>query len=413
MVNYNILLAILGFSILMMAWLPNLLVGKPLTHTILFIIFGIFIYSLPLNIPEVDYIENGDFIVRLTELSVIVSLMGTGLKLDTPMSWRNWKGPFLLILIAMIFSIASLVIVGKFILGFSLAGAVLLGAVLAPTDPVLAGDVQVGPPNEGGEDNVRFSLTAEAGLNDGMAFPFTWLAIMMANNAENLWSNWFLEKLLYKVFAGILLGALFGRILAYLLFSLPNKIRFPKTTDGFVAFAATLFIYGVTELLHGYGFLAVFFTGLMVSRYEKEHVHNKEMHDFMDQVERITMVLLVIPLGGILAKELFDEVTWLDLLVVFLFLFILRPLGGILSLIPVKIPWKEKLAISFFGIRGIGSFYYLAFAYENATFKEHSDLWRIVSLIVLCSIFIHGFTATPIMNYFDKFRNKFKAKVES
>ena len=106
--------------------------------------------------------------------------MGAGLKLDRPVSWRGWESSWRLLGIAMPLTIAGIAFLGWTILGLGIGAALLLGAVLAPTDPVLASDIQVGPPQSGKEDEVRFALTSEAGLNDGAAFPFVYLAIAIA-----------------------------------------------------------------------------------------------------------------------------------------------------------------------------------------------------------------------------------------
>ena len=140
---------------------------------------------------------------------------------------------------------------------------------MAPTDPVLASEVQVGPPSTEKEDHVRFSLTSEAGMNDGMAFPFTWMAIAMAlaaHTGEDWFWPWLWQDFLYKIAVGVGMGYLLGRLLAYLVFVFPEKFNFPETKDGFVAVSATLIVYGFTEMMHGYGFIAVFVAGLTLSR---------------------------------------------------------------------------------------------------------------------------------------------------
>lgn len=402
------IITIVGLAALAMAWLPALLEDVPISYAMLFVGVGFLIYKLPVNLPELKPLQNQEIVVRLTELGVITTLMGTGIKINREFSWKNWKIPFLLVLITMIICIAALAFLGWWALGLAPAAAILLGAVMAPTDPVLAADVQVGPPSKEKEDHVRFSLTSEAGMNDGMAFPFTWMAIAMALAAQTgeewFWS-WLWQDLLYKIIAGIGAGYMLGRLLSFLVFSLPKKTSFPKIRDGFVAIAATLMVYGLTEIIHGYGFIAVFVAGLTIGSHEKPHKYHRELHDFTEQIERIFLVVLLLLFGGSLAQGLLRSLTSEGILIGLAFIFIIRPAASYLTLIGQKITQREKIAISFFGIRGIGSFYYLAFGLTHAHFAEAETLWAIAGFIVLVSVIVHGMLASPVMHYLDLRRN--------
>ncbi|MFD2246566.1 cation:proton antiporter [Pontibacter ruber] len=407
--SYVIVITLIGLAALAMAWIPRLLEGSFLSYPILFLLLGMVLYSLPLNLPMPDPMWQEEYVVHLTELSVIISLMGTGLKLRRPFGWKNWQIPFRLVSITMLLCIGALAFLGWWVLGLAPAAAILLGAVLAPTDPVLAEQVQVGPPNDKEEDDVRFSLTAEAGLNDGMAFPFTWLAVVVAvaaGTAEPWFGEWLYRDLLYRIVAGVAIGYVVGRGLAYLIFELPDKTKFPRTRDGFVALSATLVSYGLTEMAHGYGFIAVFITAITMSSYEVEDEYHTEMHDFVNQVERILMVTLLLLLGGSIARGLLEHLTWQGALVGLGFLFIIRPLSALVGMIGVKVPAREKLAISFFGIRGIGSFFYLSFALEKIAFADADQLWAITGFIVMVSIILHGITAARIMDHLDTWRKR-------
>ncbi len=200
-----------------------------------------------------DPISKSTVTVRLTEIIVLVSRMGAGIKIDRPFSLRNWRVPLRLVSITMLLSIASVTAIGYYWLGFGLAAAALLGAVLAPTDPVLAAFVQVGPPGEGSRTHSKFALTAEAGMNDGTAFPFTWLAIMLATGelATNGWAGWLKYELFYNLAAGVAICYLLGKVLGWLFFRLPEVVEGAKVRDGFVALCSTLLVYGITEAAHG------------------------------------------------------------------------------------------------------------------------------------------------------------------
>ncbi|RAU84134.1 cation:proton antiporter [Pontibacter arcticus] len=408
--DYIVAITVLGIAALSMAWVPKIMEKTYISYPVVYLLLGMLLYLFRVDLPSPDPLWRESYVVRLTEMSVIVSLMGTGLKIRRKFSLKNWRIPLRLVSITMLLCIAVLAFLGWSILGFSLAAAVLLGAVLAPTDPVLAEEVQVGPPDDAEEDVVRFSLTAEAGLNDGSAFPFTWLAIVLAvaagGSSTGWFQDWFLYDLLYKVIAGVVIGYLIGRILAYLIFKLPKKTKFPEATDAFLALSATLVTYGITELAHGYGFIAVFVAALTMSSQEEEHEYHTKMHDFINQVERILMVILLVLFGGSIVTGILEYLTWQGALVGLAFLFIIRPLTTFPSLLGTYSTLKEKLAISFFGIRGIGSFFYLSFALDEAEFAEAGQLWSIVGFVVMVSIILHGITASWAIRGLDKERKQ-------
>lgn len=343
---------------------------------------------------------------RLTEFVVIVALMGAGLKLDRPISWRGWETSWRLLGIAMPLTILAITLLSWSILGLGVAAALLLGAALAPTDPVLASDVQVGPPQSGEEDEVRFALTSEAGLNDGAAFPFVYLAISLAlsqTTGEPFFADWLLVDVLWKIVAGVGIGWLGGKVMGYLTFRLPNRSGLSETRDGFVALGITCLAYGSAELLHGYGFLAVFVAATALRSVERRHHYHQSLHDFAEQIERLVMMLLLVCFGAAIAEgSIFGALTWRVVVIACLVLFLVRPLAGWMSLVGYRAPPLEKGAIAFFGIRGLGSFYYLAFAMGQAEFEDAQILWVTVCFVVLSSIVMHGMLVTPVMRQLDR-----------
>jgi len=403
--HYILLLVFLGLATLGVAWLPSLVKKYALSYPIVFVGLGALIYLLPLDLPDPTPLNNRTIATRMTELCVIVSLMGTGLKIDRPFSLKGWTLPFRLLLPTMILTIALFTWVGWWALGLAPASALLLAAALAPTDPVLASDVQVSGPGEGGEDNVRFALTGEAGLNDGLAFPFVYLAIALLPAVTPLGerlSDWFWQELVYKVTAAIGIGWVAGKLLSLLIFELPDKLRIRKSGYGFVSLAVTFITYGVTELAHGYGFLAVFIAAIILRRHERAHEYHQEMHDFSDQIERLLIVVILILFGGALVSGLLDALTWQGALAGFALLLIIRPLCGMISLFRSRSSMAERWVISSFGIRGIGSLYYLAFAVEKEIFSEGDTLWAIAGFTVLCSVVMHGALGSPVMAWLDR-----------
>ncbi|MBL6078932.1 cation:proton antiporter [Belnapia sp. T18] len=405
---YILLLVSAGALILLVAWLPMVLRELPLSLPMFCIVCGFvaFAYSTGDQPVPADYPHAAE---RLTELVVIVALTGAGLKLDRPLDWRSWNLTWRLLGLAMPLSILGIGAIGYWGLGLGLPAALLLGAALAPTDPVLASDVQVGPPRSGEEDEVRFTLTAEAGLNDGLAFPFVNLAVTLAavGMAPEDWlAHWVGIDVLWKLGAGLGAGWGIGRLLGWLTFRMPNRTNLSRTGDGFVALGATFLAYGLTEIVHGYGFVAVFVAALAMRSAERHHRYHDRLHDFAEQTERLLMMVLLVLFGGAVAGGVLAPLNWAGVAAALGFIFLVRPAAGMLSLIGTSQPMEERAAISFFGIRGLGSFYYLAFAANAATFPEMDQLWAVVSLTVLISVGLHGVTVTPAMRWLDTRRRR-------
>jgi NhaP-type Na+/H+ or K+/H+ antiporter len=310
--------------------------------------------------------------------------------------------------IAMPISIGMIALLGWGVLGLGAASALLLGAALAPTDPVLAGDIQVGPPQTGEEDDIRFALTSEAGLNDGLSFPFVMAAIAVTSQESNghEWiAHWFAFDVVWRLTAGIALGWVTGRILGCLTFKVPRSSRIAKTGDGLAALGFTCLSYGATELIHGYGFVAVFVTALTLRSVERQSSFHGELHDFGEQIERLLMMVVLVGFGSALAEgSLISHVDWRVVTVAVLTLAIVRPAAGWISLIGGQQPRAEKLIVSIFGIRGLGSIYYLAYASGRASFNGLEVIWATVFLIILFSVIVHGVAVTPVMRWIDRER---------
>ena len=406
--TYVVTLTILGFVVLLTAWLPMVLRNLPLSLPIICIFLGAILAWSPLALlPAFNPLENRGLAEHMTEVVVIVALMGAGLKLDRKIGWRRWGTTWRLLGIAMPLTIAAIALLGHWILGLGLASALLLGAALAPTDPVLASDVQVGPPQSGEEDDVRFALTSEAGLNDGLSFPFVHLAVGIALAtgvySEVLW-DWMLVDVLWRIGSGIAIGWVSGKLFGYLSFRL-RGFGLAKSKDGIVAIGMTLAVYGVTELIHGYGFVAVFVAAVAFRDFEREHDFHEDLHDFAEQIERLLMMVLLVCLGSIaVSGPLVANIDWPVVVVALVTLLIVRPLLGWLSLLGSSRSTGEDLVIAIFGIRGLGSIYYLAYATGQAKFDQVETIWATVLLIILTSIVGHGISVTWAMRWIDSAR---------
>lgn len=407
--SYVAVLAAFGAVVLLTAWLPMVLKELPLTLPIACVGLGALIFSIP-QVPGIapHPQEHLELTERLTEFVVIIALMGAGLKLDRPLAFATSRLTWRLLGIAMPLTIVVLAVLAHALLGLGAATAVLLAASLAPTDPVLASDVQVGPPGAGLEDEVRFTLTSEAGLNDGLAFPFVNLAIALAaasQTGEPWLLHWFTIDVVWKLAAGLAMGWIVGRILGWLTFRLPNRAKLSRTGDGFVALGVTCLAYGLTEMVHGYGFLAVFVAALGLRAAERDSRYHEKLHDFAEQLERLLMMVLLVIFGGSLVDgDLLRGLTPEAVAFALAAIFLVRPLIGWLSLLGSGRSRDEAMVIAFFGIRGLGSIYYLAYAMNHARFEEPDLIWSTLGLIVLISIVLHGTTVTPAMRHLDSQR---------
>jgi NhaP-type Na+/H+ or K+/H+ antiporter len=409
---YIVVLAVFGLVVLLTAWLPMVLKELPLSLPIFCVGLGALIFAFP-DIPGVmpHPMEELAIVERASEFVVIISLMGAGLKIDRPFGWGRWKLTWRLLGISMPITILALAVLGQSLLGLGLATAILLAASLAPTDPVLASDIQVGPPGSGEEDEVRFTLTSEAGLNDGLAFPFILLAVALAHEiSATSVAEWFVYAVLWKIAAGVGVGYAVGRVLGWLTFHLPNRAKLSRTGSGFVALGITALAYGGTEMVRGYGFLAVFVAALALRATEPKHEYHQKLHDFAEELERLMMMVLLVLLGGAMTgADLFQALTWEAAAFAALALFVVRPLAGWIGLLGTDRPADEKMAISFFGIRGLGSIYYLSYALQKEAFDHAALLWSVTGFIILVSIVLHGVTVTPVMRNLDR-RRKIAAR---
>lgn len=401
---YIVALTGAGVLIALVAWLPLALRRLPISLPIVCIVIGALIFATPYIGFDPSPSAHPYATERLTEFVVIIALMGAGLKIDRIFSIKRWGMAWRLLLITMPLSILAIMGVGQWVLGTGLVASLLLAASLAPTDPVLAADVQVSGPKDGGEDTVRFALTSEAGLNDGFAFPFVHLAIALslaASTGEAWFAQWLTFNVLWEIVAGIGCGWLIGRLFGWLTFRMPGD-TLAKTGDGLIAIAATFVSYGVSELIHCYGFFAVFVTAITLRSAHRDHEFQRDMHDITEQVERIAMMLLLLAFGGSLITGMPAPVGWTEILAAVLILFVVRPIAGLIGMIGAPATRSERLTIAFFGIRGVGSFYYLAYGLNHGQFEDADRLWTILSLVVIMSIVMHGLTVTPVMRWLDR-----------
>lgn len=396
------LLACVVLLILIVA--PRVKSKKYITSPIFFLLLGIALFLLPIpwELPELT--DEPVLLKRITEFGVIVALASAGLKINEPFLWKTWRDSVRLLLITMPLTIAATALLGWWVAGLVPASAILLGAVLAPTDPVLANDVQTTDPGTPDGSSVRLTLTTEAGLNDGLAFPFTNLAIAVAvlGLAPSGWfAGWLLVDVFYKIIIGGFVGVICGKFLGFLLFNIPDSKNL-KIADSVFAVALILFPYAVAELVSSYGFIAVFVSACFFRQKSPEHEYQKRVHQFSVTMEGLLEGILMLIIGGYLVFGVLEPLTFRMIVVSLAIIFIVRPISGLIAFIGSDLPKHKKWVISFFGIRGIGSLYYLTYAIYMADFPQSDELWAITIFIVTMSVIVHGISAKPVMERFAK-----------
>jgi sodium/hydrogen antiporter len=399
-----------GVATLLAALLPRLLSRAPVSMPMVFVGVGVLVFALVEDLPTPDPMAHEGVAVHLTEFVVIVSLMGAGLALDRPVGWRRWSSTWRLLVVTMPLSILTMGLLGGWLLGLGAAAAVLLAAALAPTDPVLATEVRVAEPSdeEDSEDETRFALTSEAGLNDGLAFPFTYAAVAMAaaGAAPAGWlGEWLAVDVLWRIAAGVGAGIGVGWLLRLLFFSRPaERIRLAERAEGFVALTGILLAYGIAELIEGYGFIAVFACACTIRAAERAHGRHRVLHAHVEQAERLLTVVVLVLLGGVVSRGLLAGIGWREVAFALIFLLVIRPAAGALGLVGGATGPRDRWAISFFGIRGVGSLYYMAYGLSQADIPGAERLWSVTVLVVVGSVVLHGTTAAPVMAWLDRRR---------
>ncbi|MFD3539156.1 cation:proton antiporter [Streptomyces sp. NPDC058662] len=402
----DVVYACAGLGALCAAVLPRALARRPLSLPIVFLAAGFLVFLLPLDaLPDLDPVRHRSAVEHLTEICVVVALMGAGLAINRPPGLRAWSTTWRLLGLAMPLTIILTAAAAAWLLGWPPAVALLVAAALAPTDPVLAAEVRVGEPTdeEDDEDEVRFALTSEAGLNDGLAFPFVLAAVALTAASATGWSteglwHWVWSDVLVRSTVGLLVGLAVGRLLGWMFFQAAWKaLRLAEHREGFVALAATFTAYGLTELVHGYGFVAVFVTACTIRGAERAHRYHRVMHAFTDQIERLLTAVVLFLVGGFIADGGLEALTWPGAALGLLLFVVIRPLVGWAVQIRGRAVGWERAVIAVFGIRGIGSFFYLAYALGAAEFAAPAEeLWAVVTFTVLLSVLLHGITATPV-----------------
>ncbi|WLH60200.1 sodium:proton antiporter [Pseudomonas sp. FP2300] len=439
--TFTVWVAVLGAVLLTLALTSSYLRWMPVTTSAMCLVLGVAIGPMGLGVLKLDISDSSVWMEHLTEVAVVFSLFVSGLKLRLPLKDRTWRVAYGLAGPVMILCIAGLCLALHYLFGLGWGVSMLIGAMLAPTDPVLAALVQVNDARD--DDRVRFGLSGEAGLNDGTAFPFVILGLLMLHeDGSGFLGDWLLRNVLWAVPAGLLVGYWMGRGIGKLTLSM--RIRNADSTlspNDYLALALIALAYVVAEWIQGYGFLSVFAAGLGLRQAEvkstdeaappAEHlvqpvvghetvdpqqavlgdteslddsqlaagVMMSDMLAFGSLVERSMEVFLVTLLGVVMATHWDSRA----LLISALLFIVIRPLSVLI------VPWRrlldtpQRLLIGWFGIRGIGSLFYLFFALNHELQPEVEQLCINLTLsVVALSILVHGVTTQPTLAWYER-----------
>lgn len=400
--NYDVYLLYAGLLLLVAALLPKLLSKYTLSAPIVYLVLGYSFFLLPINIERPDLIADIWWVKKLSEFTVVISLTSAALKLKNPFKRITWKYSWRLLAFTMPLTMLITFALGYWIFGFALASAILIAAVVAPTDPVLANEVQTSAPHEEDSSPTRLALTSEAGVNDGLAFPFTYLAIGVAilgtGSIEWVWS-WFLMDVLYKIGVAVLIGAGLGWGIAKLLFNVIGASKSSGLTTGILTISLTLIPYAAAQIAVSYGFIAVFIAAAVFKNSEEQHEYQQFLHDFSEEIERVLVAAIFILIGGYISFSYFNDFDWYLAIFALILILAVRPVCGYLGLLGTDLKKRQKFTMSFYGIRGVGSLYYVSYAIYSADFEREKDMLLLVIFLMIASVFIHGISAVYAVRY--------------
>ncbi len=419
---------ILGLILIAMTMGGSFIKRLPLSAAMLYLGIGMAIGPWGLGLLVLRPTRDVVLLERLTEVAVLISLFTAGMKLELPLSDRRWRIPVQLASVSMVITVAVIAAIGVGLMGMSPGAAILLGAILAPTDPVLASEVQVA--NPGDRDRLRFGLTGEGGLNDGAAFPFVMLGLGLLGLHElgDMGWRWLAVDVLWAVAGGLGIGYLLGNLVGRGILYLRVRHKEALGSDEFIALGLIALTYGVALLCHTYGFLAVFAAGLALSRIDRHGASQaaiaepaeldanavelqtsesaapstmmRAVQRFNAQLENFAEVVIVLAVGALIAVVPFRwEVLWFTPL---LFL-VVRPAAVVVGLLGTGIRGQQRRLMAWFGIRGIGSIYYLLYAIRHDISNNLTEqLLSLVIAVVVASVVVHGVSVTPLMKKYER-----------
>lgn len=415
---------LVGALLLAMGLITPVIKRLPITSAIIYLGVGILVGPMALGLFHFNPLKQSALLEVLTEVAVLISLFAAGVKMPVPLTFARWRGPVLLAFLGMAITVGLVAIFAFYLLGLPLGAAILLGAIVAPTDPVLATDVQIRHPHD--RDRLRFVLTCEAGMNDGTAFPFVMLGLGLLGLHElgDFGLQWLMVDVVWATIAAIAIGVAIGSAVAYLVVRLRRNGRDAGLLEDFIGLGLIGVVYGVSVLFSAWGFLAVFFAAVALRQTElrladgaadpPQQLQNDmpgatdesgQVHHvseaslvFKEHLERLSELVLILLIGGTL---FLDSWSWVAVgFALFLFT-IARPLSVFASLHGSRTPWRIRGMAGWFGVRGIGSLYYLMYAIQHGLPEDLAvELIQLTLIVVTLSIVFHGISVKPMMSRF-------------
>jgi NhaP-type Na+/H+ or K+/H+ antiporter len=396
---------LVGVLLISIGVLGRFLDRLPVSPAMIYLLVGVVLGPMVFGALELHPTRELELLTTITEVAVLIALFTVGVKARVPMRDCRWRLPLRLATVSMLVTIVGVAAAAFWLLDLPLGLALILGAALAPTDPVLASDVQLRSPDD--RDSLRFALTGEGGLNDGTAFPFVFLGLGLLGLHEigELGWRWFTVDLLWSVSGGIGVGLLVGTGVARGVRRLRAWRNDAVMLDEFLLLGVIGFSYGAALLTHTLGFLAVFAAGLALRREDDldaaRHRSDDQspltpsMLNVNEQLERIVEVAIVLLVGAMISTGYWSKA---GLAIAALLFVVIRPLSVWLVTAADSASTAPRRLLGWFGIRGIGSVYYALFAAgHELAFEQAETLLSCVFTVVGASILVHGISATPLM----------------
>lgn len=352
-----------------------------------------------LDLAWIDPFEDAKLLEHLTEIALTIALFAAGLTIRWRPEWRRWRSVVLLIGVVMPLTIAAATAFGVLALGLPFGAALVLGSILAPTDPVLAGAVGTGPPaeREESESPARFDLTAEASLNDCLASPFVLLGIFVLERQGEGWlGEWLLADVVYAVAGALGIGAVAGYGIGALAVQMRKRDLLAPELDLFAVIGAVLAVYGATNAIDMYGLLAVFAAGVGFRHYETGHEYDRRAHDGAIVAENFMELAVILVLGSLVTLEGLREPGLAGWALAPLLILLVRPALVLAVLTGSPRPPSERLFLSWFGVKGVASLYYAAFVIGQGSLSpadERLVFWT-TAVAVMISVIVHGITGS-------------------
>jgi NhaP-type Na+/H+ or K+/H+ antiporter len=385
------LLLIAGFLVILAAWVPLFLRGTVISLPMIAVAIGLLLSLLTgVKNPLIAYGKTAQWV---SEFALLVAVLGAGLRIDRPFSLKTWASTWRLLFLVMLLTIAAVALAAFGLLGLSAGYAILLGAVLSPTDPVLAAAVQAGPPGVGEEGEAKFALTSEAGLNDGLAYPFIFLGFAIAQSHFQTASqilDWVFVEFAWNIAGGVIAGFGVGAALVYFNRVLPQGWRLPDSNSGLVSVGLALVAYGVADAIHGNGFVAVFSEAVTIRNLASSFEYSRRLTHTAEQFERIATVVILAFLGAGLLQGLLANTGWAEIGFALLVLVAIRPAAVALGFIGASCDRKRAIGLGVFGIRGIASIYYISYVLNQLDAAAAQTLAHVVSLVIVFSVVRYG-----------------------